>query len=83
MAVKRPQGEQGKNPLVQRTSQFDASVFGLWRRALEVLDVDPSEVLALGDGENDVEMMELIRNLSDFMHSGLLPGKKKRCLNTA
>lgn len=32
------------------------------RRALEVLDVDPSEVLALGDGENDVEMMELIRS---------------------
>ena len=36
-----------------------------WRRALEVLDVDPSEVLALGDGENDVEMMELIRSLPD------------------
>lgn len=32
------------------------------RLALEVLDVDPSEVLALGDGENDVEMMELIRS---------------------
>lgn len=31
---------------------------------MEVLDVDPSEVLALGDGENDVEMMELIRNLA-------------------
>ena len=42
---------------------------------MEVLDVDPSEVLALGDGENDVEMMELIRSLADWMHLGLLREK--------
>lgn len=50
---------------------------------MEVLDVDPSEVLALGDGENDVEMMELIRSLADLMHLGLLGGKKTYYLNTA
>ena len=36
------------------------------RLALEVLDVDPSNVLALGDGENDVEMMELIRDPAEM-----------------
>ena len=50
-----------------------------WRRALEVLDVDPSEVLALGDGENDVEMMELIRSLPD----STTPWKDRYYLNTA
>ncbi|CAJ1345603.1 unnamed protein product [Effrenium voratum] len=31
------------------------------RQALEILGIQPREVLALGDGENDVEMMEFIR----------------------
>ena len=31
-------------------------------RALELMDLRPAEVLALGDGENDLEMMELIRS---------------------
>lgn len=31
------------------------------RQALKLLDADPSDVLALGDGENDVEMLREIR----------------------
>ena len=32
------------------------------RCALELMDLKPGEVLALGDGENDLEMMDFIRS---------------------
>jgi haloacid dehalogenase-like hydrolase len=42
------------------------------RRLLEMLDIDPKNVMAMGDGENDVEMAQMVR-IHWSWHSAAMP----------